>query len=67
MAKLALLGVSNQMSDPCIHAYEIAQALALHDFPGMPDITELESDIREAYLVRAVEVLSPDWRANSND
>ncbi len=46
------------MSDPCDHAYDIANLIALHDFPGMPDIVELEPDIREAYLNRAVEVLS---------
>jgi hypothetical protein len=46
------------MSDHCTHAYDIANLIALHDFPGMSDITELEPDIREAYLGRAVEVLS---------
>ncbi len=48
------------MADPCTHAYDIANLIAVHDFPGMPDIYELEPDIREAYLDRAKEVLSLD-------
>ena len=48
------------MSGYCTHAYDIANLIALHDFPGLPDIVELEPDIREAYLNRAVEVLSLD-------
>ena len=53
------------MSDYCTHAYDIANLIALHDFPGLPDIVELEPDIREAYLNRAVEVLSLDPTGNT--
>ncbi len=45
------------MNDPCAHAYEIARQIALHDFPGLPDIVELDPDVRDPYLQLAVKVL----------
>ena len=35
---------------PCVHAMQIADALACHDFPGMPSLGELDTGIQEAYI-----------------
>ncbi len=39
----------NDPNAACSHVDEIADALARHDFPGMPSISELDDEIQAAY------------------
>ncbi len=43
--------------NPCGHVAEIADAIARHDFPGLPSIAELDDDIRAAYEEIATDAL----------
>ena len=44
----------------CSHAIEIADALARHDFPGLPSIVELDDSIQTAYEDIAEDALLRD-------
>lgn len=41
----------------CEHRWTIANAIACHDFPGMPSLAELEESAQDAYLRLADQAL----------
>lgn len=49
----------------CDHRWEIANAVARHDFPGMPSLAELAEDQQQAYLDFADQVLSMPFQART--
>ena len=50
----------------CSHAIEIADALARHDFPGLPSIVELDDSIQTAYEDIAEDALLRDIGGRSD-
>ena len=54
---------------PCEHAMQIADALARHDFPGMPSLDELDTAAQEAYIQMGEDALlrMPDLGSVASD